>query len=323
MRFYLRQRIFLSNRSSTTNRSNDSIYRLICIRSDLIWHFWSNRRKLPVLIKVSNLTSKQKGNSHDIFYRYQKLVEEGDIAQLINKSRRVPNIKNRVDEITGQVVLSHAVDQPAHGQQRISNELRKAGVFVSGSGARYGYAIIWRTLKSASRLWKPRWIATVLSSVIPRSPHWRRRNMTMKPVVREPAPRSTLGIETEHPGYLGSQDTFYVDKLVGVALLWRERLAYVAYFHWPRCGSVDQHDYQHYLAINDTDHTKTKAMSSQTKSRWRSGWYRQTESLMLIARQAILRLTPCACCVWSTSSCLGLFFNNLLQNTMFRVQWHS
>lgn len=30
------------------------------------------------------------------------------------------------------------------------------------------------------------------------------------------------------------------------------------------CGRVDQHDYQLYMAINDIDHTKTKAMSSQT-----------------------------------------------------------
>jgi transposase InsO family protein len=30
------------------------------------------------------------------------------------------------------------------------------------------------------------------------------------------------------------------------------------------CGPVDQNDYQLYLAVNDIDHTKTKAMSSQT-----------------------------------------------------------
>lgn len=30
------------------------------------------------------------------------------------------------------------------------------------------------------------------------------------------------------------------------------------------CGQVEQHDYQLYLAINDIDHTKTKAMSPQT-----------------------------------------------------------
>ena len=30
------------------------------------------------------------------------------------------------------------------------------------------------------------------------------------------------------------------------------------------CGRVEQHDYQLYLAVNDIDHTKTKAMSTQT-----------------------------------------------------------
>jgi transposase InsO family protein len=30
------------------------------------------------------------------------------------------------------------------------------------------------------------------------------------------------------------------------------------------CGKVEQHDYRLYLAINDIDHTKTKAMSPQT-----------------------------------------------------------
>jgi transposase InsO family protein len=30
------------------------------------------------------------------------------------------------------------------------------------------------------------------------------------------------------------------------------------------CGKVERHDYQLYLAINDIDHTKTKAMSPQT-----------------------------------------------------------
>ncbi len=30
------------------------------------------------------------------------------------------------------------------------------------------------------------------------------------------------------------------------------------------CGKVEQHDYQLYLAINDIEHTRTKAMSPQT-----------------------------------------------------------
>ncbi len=79
---------------------------------------------------------KVMGVSRDTFYRYQELVEEGGIDNLISKSRRAPNTKNRVDDITEQAVIAYAIEQPSHGQHRTSNELRKMGVFVSGSGVR-------------------------------------------------------------------------------------------------------------------------------------------------------------------------------------------
>ena len=79
---------------------------------------------------------KVMGVSRDTFYRYQELVDEGGIDNLISKSHRAPNVKNRVDEATEQAVVSYAIEQPAHGQHRASNELRKTGVFVSGSGVR-------------------------------------------------------------------------------------------------------------------------------------------------------------------------------------------
>ncbi len=41
---------------------------------------------------------KVMGVSRDTFYRYQELVKEGGIDALIEKNRRTPNIKNRVDE---------------------------------------------------------------------------------------------------------------------------------------------------------------------------------------------------------------------------------
>ncbi len=59
---------------------------------------------------------KVMGVSRDTFYRYQELVEDGGLDALIDKSRRSPNIKNRVDEATEQAVQVYAVDQPAHGQ---------------------------------------------------------------------------------------------------------------------------------------------------------------------------------------------------------------
>ena len=79
---------------------------------------------------------KIMGVSRDTFYRYQELVETDGLEGLINRERRVPNLKNRVDEGTEQAVIGHAIDFPAHGQHRTSNELRKRGIFVSGSGVR-------------------------------------------------------------------------------------------------------------------------------------------------------------------------------------------
>jgi len=112
-------------------------------------------------------------------------------------------------------------------------------------------------------------------------------------------------IETAHPGYLGSQDTFYVGTFKGVgrvyqqtfidtyskiafAKLYRTKTAITAadllndrvlpFFEGHElpmlrlltdrgteyCGKAEQHDYQLYLALNDIEHTKTKARSPQT-----------------------------------------------------------
>ena len=79
---------------------------------------------------------KVMGVSRDTFYRYQELVDTGGINSLIDKSRRKANVKNRVDEATEQAVIDSAIEQPAFGQHRTSNELRKKGIFVSGSGVR-------------------------------------------------------------------------------------------------------------------------------------------------------------------------------------------
>lgn len=76
------------------------------------------------------------GVSRDTFYRYQELVETGGIDELINQSRKAANLKNRVDRETEQAVLKYAIDFPAHGQVRTSNELCKLGVFISPSGVR-------------------------------------------------------------------------------------------------------------------------------------------------------------------------------------------
>ena len=47
-----------------------------------------------------------------------------------------PTEKNRVDLEIETAVVDYAVEGPAHGQVRVSNELRKRAVLVSPSGVR-------------------------------------------------------------------------------------------------------------------------------------------------------------------------------------------
>ncbi len=242
-------------------------------------------------------TCKIMGVSRDTFYRYQELVQSDGLEGLINRERRVPNLKNRVDEVTEQAVISYAIDFPAHGQHRTSNELRKRGVFVSGSGVRS----IWLRHKLAN--FKGRLSALeakVANEGIELS------DAQIAALERKHEDDVACGeIETAHPGYLGAQDTFYVGNLKGVGRIYQQTFidTYSKVVHCKLyttktpitsadllndkvlpfytsqglpmlriltdrgteyCGKIDQHDYQLYLAINDIDHTKTKAMSPQT-----------------------------------------------------------
>ena len=79
---------------------------------------------------------KVMGFSRDTFYRYQSAMESGGIDALIDANRRKPNPRNRVEEATELAVAAFAIEQPAFGQVRVSNELRKRGIFISPSGVR-------------------------------------------------------------------------------------------------------------------------------------------------------------------------------------------
>ncbi len=240
---------------------------------------------------------KVMGVSRDTFYRYQELVEEGGIDSLINQSRRTPNLKNRVDEQTEQAVIKHAVDFPAHGQARTSNELRKQGVFVSGSGVRS----IW--LRHNLENFKKR--LSALEDKVEKEGIILSEEQVVALEKKKQDDEACGEIETHHPGYLGSQDTFYVGNLKGVGRIYQQtfvdtysKVAFAKLYTTKTpitsadvlndrvlpffeaqelpmlriltdrgteyCGKVEQHDYQLYLAINDIDHTKTKARHPQT-----------------------------------------------------------
>ena len=79
---------------------------------------------------------KVMGFSRDTFYRYQAAVAGGGLDALLVANRKKPNFHNRIEESIESAVVAFAVEQPAFGQVRVSNELRKRGVFVSASGVR-------------------------------------------------------------------------------------------------------------------------------------------------------------------------------------------
>jgi transposase InsO family protein len=240
---------------------------------------------------------KVMGLSRDTFYRYQSAVEEGGIDALLDKTRRKPNLKNRVDEKVEQAVIEYATEYPAHGQHRASNELRKRGIFVSGSGVRS----IWvrHNLANFKARLKALESKVAMDGCI----------LTEAQVValeRKKDDDEACGeIETMHPGYLGSQDTFYVGTFKGVGRVYQQtfvdtysKIAFAKLYTTKTpitsadllndkvlpffeqhdlpmlriltdrgteyCGKAEQHDYQLYLALNDIEHTKTKAQSPQT-----------------------------------------------------------
>jgi transposase InsO family protein len=240
---------------------------------------------------------KVMGLSRDTFYRYKSAVKEGGVAALIDKTRRQPNLKNRVDTETEQAVITYAVDYPAHGQHRTSNELRKQGVFVSGSGVRS----IW--LRHDLANFKARLIA--LEAKVAKDGIILTESQVTALERKKDDDIACGEIETAHPGYLGSQDTFYVGTLKGVGRIYQQtfvdtysKVAFAKLYTTKTpitaadmlndkvfpffeqqelpmlriltdrgteyCGKAEQHDYELYLALNDVEHTKTKAQSPQT-----------------------------------------------------------
>jgi len=80
---------------------------------------------------------KIMGYSRDSFYRFRELYEEKHGAEGLREiSRRKPIVANRVAPEIEEAVVKFATDKPAYGQQRVSNELKKQGKFVSPGGVR-------------------------------------------------------------------------------------------------------------------------------------------------------------------------------------------
>lgn len=240
---------------------------------------------------------KIMGYSRDSFYRFKALYEVGGDEALADMNRRKPVIKNRVPDYIEQAVIELAIENPALGQVRASQTLQQRGIIVSSSGVRS----IWmrNELETLKKRLKALETKSAQDGIL----------LTENQIValeKGKAVKEAHGeIETEHPGYLGSQDTYYVGNLKGVGRIYQQtfvdtysRVAFCKLYTdktsitsadilndrvlpffaehgiplmriltdrgTEYAGRVENHAYQLYLAVEDIDHTKTKARSPQT-----------------------------------------------------------
>ncbi len=258
--------------------------------------------KLGVLELAKQLGNVSKacnvmGYSRDSFYRFKQLYENGGEEALQEISRKKPNIRNRVPDYIEEAVTNLAIENPALGQVRASHELSQRGIMISASGVRS----IWlrNDLETLKKRLKALEAKVAQDGILLTEDQ-------LKMLEKAKLEKEAHGeIETEHPGYLGSQDTYFVGTMKGVGRIYQQtfidtysRVAFAQLYTEKTaitaahalnekvipcfneqdvpllrvltdrgteyCGLVENHAYQLYLALEDINHSKTKARHPQT-----------------------------------------------------------
>jgi transposase InsO family protein len=232
------------------------------------------------------------------FYRFKELYEKGGELALKEISRRKPVLKNRVEPEIEAAVIAMAIEQPAYGQLRVANELTKRGSFISPTGVRS----VW--LRNDLQTFQRRLKALeaklgqepgrVLTESQVRAMEKAKQEKEAHGEIETAHPGYLGAQDTYYVGTIKGvgriyQQTF-IDTYAKVAMakLYDRKNALVAadmlndrvipFYDQQQvpllriltdrgtefCGQTEHHEYQLYLAIENIDHTKTKARSPQT-----------------------------------------------------------
>jgi transposase len=204
----------LGNISSGNNQNINEEVSNMTVQERIVKNKMSLLELAEYLQNVSE-ACKIHGVSRQHFYDIKKAYEEHGLEGLKDKTRRKPCLKNRVAPEVEEAVIAFAYEQPAYGQVRASNELRKKGILVSAGGVRS----IWlrNNLETFDKRLKVLEEKAAKEGIV-----YTESQLAALEKAKEERQLSIDEIDTQHPGYLLAQDTYYVGYIKGVGRIYQQ-----------------------------------------------------------------------------------------------------